>query len=596
MRRITKRHVRSDRPARSAQGGFALITVLLVLVLLSGLTAVAHLSTRSNVRIGANSAASTEAYYAAEAGGEHILASIKSAMGQGVLTQAAVDDAMGEPPDIPGYEFTEYSATVRPDVVPEKITDGPYAGMWSLTRYLDIVSSVEGRSGTRSRVEITARALAIPIFQFASFYDDDLEIFPGPDMTLGGRVHTNADLFMGAGSTLDFGGMITAAGDLHLHRKFDPTVDTHGDDVNVLLKDGTTWADIDADHHDFGTDTDFVNYSENNWDNNIRTQAHGIEEMGLPLPTGMDPYELIEKCDAGDPAAVKALKYHCNADIVVSNTGPTADVESGLTGAKKANFADFNQNAFYDARDQPEGSDGALWQSSNRDVLELDISVLDASDTPAVIYVYANPGSITNGVNKQVVVRVNNAATLPGPVSIATNRPLYVNGDFNSDPSNWHPASLVGDAITILSNDWVDADNQDERWEDQDGDGLPEAGEGPDGSGDPGDAPEADTETIVRAAILAGHSATDPGNEAGGQFENFPRFLEDWDVDAVIEGSFVSLWNPTLATGRWSCCDPIYVPPGRKWTFDDRLKDPANLPPNTPVVGRLMRVGFTRGH
>jgi hypothetical protein len=36
----------------------------------------------------------------------------------------------------------------------------------------------------------------IPIFQFVAFYDTDLEILPGANMTLRGRVHTNGDLYL----------------------------------------------------------------------------------------------------------------------------------------------------------------------------------------------------------------------------------------------------------------------------------------------------------------------------------------------------------------------------------------------------------------
>ena len=40
------------------------------------------------------------------------------------------------------------------------------------------------------------------LFQFAVFYTNDLEILPGPDMTLGGRVHCNGDIYLGCGGTL----------------------------------------------------------------------------------------------------------------------------------------------------------------------------------------------------------------------------------------------------------------------------------------------------------------------------------------------------------------------------------------------------------
>ena len=45
----------------------------------------------------------------------------------------------------------------------------------------------------------------IPIFQFLVFYAGDLEILPGPDMNLSGRIHANGDLYLNAGATLTIG-------------------------------------------------------------------------------------------------------------------------------------------------------------------------------------------------------------------------------------------------------------------------------------------------------------------------------------------------------------------------------------------------------
>ena len=41
-----------------------------------------------------------------------------------------------------------------------------------------------------------------PIYQYMIFFDDDLEILPGPSMILEGRVHSNSSIYIGAGSTL----------------------------------------------------------------------------------------------------------------------------------------------------------------------------------------------------------------------------------------------------------------------------------------------------------------------------------------------------------------------------------------------------------
>ncbi len=71
----------------------------------------------------------------------------------------------------------------------------------------------------------------IPMFQFAAFYNKDLEILPGPAMTLDGPVHTNGDLYVG---TQRHASRSTARsrrpGDLYRGRK-DTNMCMHGPDA-----------------------------------------------------------------------------------------------------------------------------------------------------------------------------------------------------------------------------------------------------------------------------------------------------------------------------------------------------------------------------
>src|SRR5262249_57748927 len=54
----------------------------------------------------------------------------------------------------------------------------------------------------------------IPLFQFGVFYNDDMEFHPGPRFDFGGRVHSNGNLFMMAGSDLFFRSRVTAVGSI----------------------------------------------------------------------------------------------------------------------------------------------------------------------------------------------------------------------------------------------------------------------------------------------------------------------------------------------------------------------------------------------
>ena len=52
---------------------------------------------------------------------------------------------------------------------------------------------------------------------------------------------------------------------------------------------------------------------------------------------------------------------------------------------------------------------------------------------------------------------------------------------------------------------------------------------------------------------------------------------------ASVTGSFVALWNSSVATGPWQYGNPQYTAPDRLWDYDTDFNDIASLPPFTPV-------------
>jgi hypothetical protein len=198
---------------------------------------------------------------------------------------------------------------------------------------------------------------------------------------------------------------------------------------------------------------------------------------------------------------------------------------------------------------------------------------------------------------------MRNGTSLPNPMTMATEWPVYVIGNYNSVVKR--PAALIGDGITIQSTAWQDIQN------------LPDiAGcEGNTSNGSPcasylnwaGNWQERVAgETTINAAVLAGHwptpcdheSAGCPGgneNFYGGGIENFPRFLERWRAgnSSVVfryRGSLVSLFTSQKTTGTWNLS--YYFPPRRDWSFDTDFRDPGKLPPGTPHVGNIVRTAL----
>ena len=178
-------------------------------------------------------------------------------------------------------------------------------------------------------------------------------------------------------------------------------------------------------------------------------------------------------------------------------------------------------------------------------------------------------------------------------LAIATENPLYLQGDFNAnsagngftDPSI--AASLAADAITLLSNSWNDVNSFI----------LPYATTNRTGS-----------TTDYRMAVVAGSNPyfqnptgviyQDYGTDGG--VHNFLRFLEGWNGTLNYLGSIVNLYYSRQANGTYKCSGPagqpsvVYDPPTRGYNFDTNFLTPALLPPRTPLFRDVNTTGWTR--
>lgn len=205
-------------------------------------------------------------------------------------------------------------------------------------------------------------------------------------------------------------------------------------------------------------------------------------------------------------------------------------------------------------------------------------------------------------------------------VTIATENMLYTWGNvnttgINSVPSGGStlnkggyngpqiPMSIVCDAYFPLSKTWFD--------------GLSVMY--PEGTSDPrgytgtsyrqADANLTDLtqSTSVRTAIVAGNSKSAmnqiPGRNSSGMrrsggINNFPRFLEIWNMGGVeryfnYTGSIIPLYYSSQAISQWENeTSVIYSPPKRNWSFDETFLNPNKLPPGTPFFQYLQSTSF----
>ena len=226
-------------------------------------------------------------------------------------------------------------------------------------------------------------------------------------------------------------------------------------------------------------------------------------------------------------------------------------------------------------------------------------------NTPDVIYMrnaandsnqasYDSYGGATGTTgSKLAAFKLTNGATISLPaMTIASQNPVYIQGDFNTNGSNPPsdltatyvtgtnyykvsgsatgnygtssgppPVAIVADAISILSNSWKDSSSNAN---------LSAT------SPNPNRTP---TGTTINAAFLSGQVPTNQnnGSSANGNYsggvENYPRFLENWSgsIPFGYSGSIVELFKSKQAFIGWQGTGGtpgVYNAPFRNWSFD----------------------------
>jgi hypothetical protein len=572
MRLVARNTVRDRR-------GFALEATIILLVLLTVLISAGLAATMMVQRSAGVDYRGARVTYAAESGADHVMAQLEGDIQDGAISAAEL--AALTPPAIAGFNLTVSGAPNGP-AVPKTIPSGPYTGLFGLNQQIDITVHADDPRANRADAIVSVNAQSIPLFQFGVFYEGDLEIHNGPPLTFAGWVHSNGNLYLSSANSF-FQDLITTPQSMIWDRK------AYADKLpgEWINNAAGTPVNLTFDSRSLPSPNAFKAASQASFDGRLMTSAHGVTPLKLPLPAGMAAIELIRPQSAGDAPDVRKVKEAWLADLYVKvdltqlapaacngitylarpagRAAPTAIECAAIFSGKPNAFLEGREDIGVDMLDVDVGALEA-WVAANYAGRRIDIMYLTFSNL--------NPGS---AVADYPAVRLVNGSTLQYPLTIATDRPIYVQGSYNS--VGWKPAAIMGDAVTFLSAGWDDGAHG----------SLPGTPTNPSG------------EIWVYAAIAAGHSATPcdytvpgcPGNHYGGGLENFPRFLERWTGTQVhYRGSLVSLFNSQAANRHEWAWRHYYDPPNRDWQFDTRFRDPTQLPPGTPTAATVSQIAF----
>jgi hypothetical protein len=429
---------------------------------------------------------------------------------------------------------------------PIVITSGDYVGLNAYVQKYEVSCNVS-RPGQHARISRGVEHQFIPLFQFGVFYQNDLEMLPGPSMTFAGRVHSNGDIYVGAGTDLYFNSFVTAVGQIW-HRRKDGTAVSTGP---VYFKD--YWgANQNMNRSGYWLDSSRPTWQTeaiSRWGGMVRDSSMSVQPLVLPLPqAGQNQIEIIQRGLFSDPPELRNARYYWKATIRVldgvayDTMGQVINMGAGTLGT----------GSFYDQREQ-----------RTMHTTEFNVSAMITNHTVptnGIIYI--------SGSNMGDAVRIINAGTLPtGGLTIASDNPIYVKGNYNNTAKK--SSSIIGDAVTCLSANWLDSRST-----------QPYTN-------------RVACETTVNSSIMTGNRETIlnggySGNYNGG-LENVIRFLEKWDnIWFHYRGSINDLWYSAQATGAWQT-GVYYSAPKRDWGFDADLLAPSNWPPGSPRLHTVQR-------
>ena len=464
-------------------------------------------------------------------------------------------------------------------------------------------------AGFSSNLEINF----IPLFQYAIFYDNDLELHTGPDMDVNGPVHSNKTLWVATKGTLNFKDRVSAAGKFRTYRDFVgvdgstlapvnkdnaklevtdhagnvTVVDLDSGDQNQANNNIPSSMDTNANTYLDHLDANWLSDAIERWHGGLQDSAMGIKTIRPPLPyiekdgehVQANAGDLIQRASSSDSPSMKDSKMEYKADYIIEGD-PTKTKWVEDDGDGHEELTDIKITRKSDGTEIPNKqgntyivTPGAFHDNRQEKVVNtFDVNMGEMIDrgltfSNGLLYVSTDDGN----QSEMPAVRIINASKVPtnsmhNTFTIATDRPMYLEGDVNSGSESTRAALLLAaDAITVTSQKLTldnTADNS-----------YPSA-----------------SDTVTNAIFMLGQVASTyddgsdhyvPGTQRqtmSGGAHNVLRYLENWGGKThTFNGSLICLFESRIATAPFWRMDgnthvSYYSPPKRQYNWDANLR------------------------
>jgi hypothetical protein len=611
---------------RESESGFALIAVLVLIALMTTILGAYIVITRIELATARSSQDTASGFYAAEGGLNLRAGEIRNSfVGYTVPSGTSPTDINPcQGSNLGSGMFACSSRTLSNRSVQTYIKDHQAGGnptmikipqgelfqnLWAQEYRYTASSIAKGKdSKTEALLQLRFKSRLVPLFQFAAFFNKDLEILPGPNMVLTGPVHANGDLYLNSENTLSLNSQVTCSGNMYRGRK-----NTNACNGTVRAMDPSSYRTLVSGCSERRLLT-----------NALLTPYNGmlqqrVESVTVPEPSALDSATGALYWDRADLRLVLNLTAASALDTAAS-THPIRVYNQNNT----LNSSHTNQlNACTGAiRWTPPGAGAAVnrvvgssqtfrnVRESNKMIRMLDIDMrglltclhttnwfgtskaLNENSDGGLVFHFTVRGPNQNSSANEYGIRLANGETLAGPagspailgLTVVSDQAVFVAGHYNR--LNKKPAAVMADSFNVLSNSWYSS----------------ASGTFTDALSTQVLANRTPTDTTHNIAVLAGSDSTGDqegssgqgGNYSGG-LENFPRFHENWNGNRTYNyrGSFVSLNRPRRVNGDWGQ-NNVYSAPARNWDYDTSFNNAANLPPLSPRFVYLKQELFVR--
>jgi hypothetical protein len=515
-------HIRSDVAARHPQAfadprGSALLLALILAVVLGATMAATFSYVTHAARLEKRSSTRLDSIYAAEYGLEKAYQDLKTLVGRdsaNLPTISQTTDATNlatAPTDVftsaQGYTWKSFLTVPIEDGVPVAAHSSfnSSQGSYKFLSVVEFTRSLAAQAPVHMQVQREWTYVLTPLFQYAIFYNGDMELFPGANFVVGGRVHSNGRIYAGTSASITFGDFVSNVNGLsNQYSPLDPRgPGSPGSNINYTRGDPVTTSREEPP----GT------LSQNTTDTN-RNNDGPRELIEIPdfLPTDANATErlynkaglrILVNTTAANVAADSGVVVPANSRVFVTRDGTTVPATDPLatylgTMVATGSMNDYREGATltttdidvskvtagYNAGGLPQTVPSTANWPNNATVP----AALKNQPIPAalrgkelwngILYV----ADITNSGTHRTGVRLLNGGSLPNGsnassptagLTLATPNAAYIVGDYNTGgvppvdsgtnlaANNYaagytvQPAAVIADAVTVLSANWT---------------------------------------------------------------------------------------------------------------------------------------------